>query len=340
MEKREKILTKSLFNMSQNVCIVDIETTGLSKYKDSIICIGIIYRHEEDFKLIQWFAHTLSEECNILSEFLSFASNFEKIYTYGGNKFDIPFLTYRLSYHDLNNTIYKKLKFSDISKLGLLSYKNKHELEKCLTYKRKVSLAGKDVVKLYNAYQRDNNSNYKDLILAHNLDELMLFLCGFQIYILFKKLSSQILDIKTDYSLTRTQYTLVLDNPIICSYNFIKDPITILLEKDKNECIVSITPSKLCLKKYLHPIKDYFYIPSQNQLIHKSIASFISKDLKEKATKENCFILKEDYFIRAYEKKRNDNNVWYDENNSRYILYSDFVKSHNIVDYMMSLCHS
>lgn len=339
MDKKEKNLTKSLFNMSLNVCIMDIETTGLSKYKDNIICIGVIYCHKEDFKLIQWFADTPDEEATLLLKFLSFVQNFDAVYTYGGNKFDIPFLTYRLSYHNLNGSLSNKLNFIDISKFNLLRYKSKRGFEECISYKRNVSLAGREITKLYQAYQKSNHSNYKELILTHNLDELMLVLCGVQIYMLFSSLKDKVLEIYTDYLETMTQYKLILDSPAICSYHFAKDNIAVLLEKDKNECIITVTPTRLSLKKHLHPIKDYFYIPSQNKLIHKSIASFISKDLKEKATKDNCFILKKDYFIKAYDKKRNDHNVWHDDNNNPYILFDDFVKNNNIIDYIMYFCH-
>lgn len=338
MEKQEKILNEFLFNISLNGCILDIETTGLSKYKEHIVCIGVIYQDEDHIKLIQWFAHQPDEEAQILSEFLFWLQNLDTVYTYGGSKFDLPFFTYRLAYHHLAQKLPRKLNFTDMSKLPILNYKNKGAFEMAVSYKRSISLSGRDVTKLYKVFQKQQRIDYKELILSHNLDELKLFLYAFQIYNLFTQLQTKVLEVKTDYLETKTQYTLLINTLLPCNYSFTKDNIEILLKKDKNECILSIKPTKLCLKKYLYPIKDYYYIPSQKKIMHKSIAAFIPKELKEKANKDNCFILEEDYFIKVYEKKGKDSQLWYDDNHNPYILYSDFIKNDNIMNYIMSFC--
>lgn len=52
---------------------------------------------------------------------------------------------------------------------------------------------------------------------------------------------------------------------------------------------------------YFENYRDYYFIPSQNTVIHKSLAEFIGKSLKEKATPENCFTEIAGRFVRLPE---------------------------------------
>ncbi|MCR5625593.1 MAG: ribonuclease H-like domain-containing protein [Lachnospiraceae bacterium] len=57
------------------------------------------------------------------------------------------------------------------------------------------------------------------------------------------------------------------------------------------------------MKYYISDYKDYYYIPSENKVIHKSLAEFIDKSLKEKANKNNCFIKVYGEFVPVINKK-------------------------------------
>lgn len=51
-------------------------------------------------------------------------------------------------------------------------------------------------------------------------------------------------------------------------------------------------------KKYFYDnYKDYYYLPGEDQAIHKSVAAFVEKEYREKAKKETCYIKKTASFL-------------------------------------------
>ena len=87
---------------------------------------------------------------------------------------------------------------------------------------------------------------------------------------------------------------------------------------------VHVTFSKLTLKQYLTPYKDYFYIPSQDQLIHRSLANFIPSSEKRKVTREECALIKTDYYISLFTTHKLTTVVWYDDLHTAYLRVEDF----------------
>ncbi len=73
-------------------------------------------------------------------------------------------------------------------------------------------------------------------------------------------------------------------------------PVDIRIHDDEFYLIGSETELKIKvktnqnrLKLYYNNYKDYFYLPEEDMVIHKSLASAIHKDKKVKATTDNCF---------------------------------------------------
>ena len=48
--------------------------------------------------------------------------------------------------------------------------------------------------------------------------------------------------------------------------------------------------------------KDYYYLPKEDIAIHKSVASFVDKEYREKAKASNCYNRKEGEFLPQYEE--------------------------------------
>ena len=51
------------------------------------------------------------------------------------------------------------------------------------------------------------------------------------------------------------------------------------------------------LKFFYDNYKDYYYLPEEDMAIHKSVASYVDKDHRKKATKETCYISQKDCFV-------------------------------------------
>ena len=55
------------------------------------------------------------------------------------------------------------------------------------------------------------------------------------------------------------------------------------------------------LKYFYANYKDYYYLPKEDTAIHKSIASFVDKAYREKATAENCYTRKEGQYLKEWD---------------------------------------
>ena len=80
--------------LNGNSCFIDIETTGLSRSKNMIYLIGLLYFDftQNAWVLNQYFANNMDKEGALLKEFISNISKFDHIITYNGNSFDLPFI--------------------------------------------------------------------------------------------------------------------------------------------------------------------------------------------------------------------------------------------------------
>ncbi|QUH26002.1 ribonuclease H-like domain-containing protein [Serpentinicella alkaliphila] len=163
---------------NRNVCIFDIETTGLNRNKDKVILIGYLFFDNKKPVIKQLFAEKQDEELNILQRFNQEINDFDLLITFNGKNFDIPFLQARFDKHTIGHSlqlidhidIFKHLKiYSDM--LNLKDYKLK-SIEKFLRIDRKDTISGKDSVLLYNEYTKCNDEELLNKIMLHNYEDI------------------------------------------------------------------------------------------------------------------------------------------------------------------------
>ena len=163
---------------NRNVCIFDIETTGLNRNKDKVILIGYLFFDNKKPVIKQLFAEKQDEELNILQRFNQEINDFDLLITFNGKNFDIPFLQARFDKHTIDHSlqlidhidIFKHLKiYSDM--LNLEDYKLK-SIEKFLRINRKDTISGKDSVLLYNEYTKCNDEELLNKIMLHNYEDI------------------------------------------------------------------------------------------------------------------------------------------------------------------------
>ena len=54
-------------------------------------------------------------------------------------------------------------------------------------------------------------------------------------------------------------------------------------------------------RKYFFPnYKDYYYLPLEDQAIHKSVGTYVDKEHREKAKASNCYKKKEGIFLPQF----------------------------------------
>ncbi len=149
-----------------NNAYLDIETTGLYPYQDSITVIGIYFCDEGNGKLVQLYGRSLNREA--LLEALQGTDN---IYTYNGERFDLPFIQARLG-ADLSTTH---------RHIDLMFNCWKHDLRggfkavlRSLGIDRETEgLSGLHAIWLWERYSQENDLSALELLLKYNRDDVV-----------------------------------------------------------------------------------------------------------------------------------------------------------------------
>ena len=69
------------------------------------------------------------------------------------------------------------------------------------------------------------------------------------------------------------------------------------LTLDRTECRLTLPLYQGCLKYFYANTKDYYYLPKEDMAVHKSIAEFVEKEYRQKATAANCYTKAEGTFL-------------------------------------------
>lgn len=146
-----------------------------------IYLIGLLYKdtNSNTWILKQYFSNTMDKEKKLLEVFINDLLIFDKIITYNGDSFDLPFIDYRLDYYNINSSIDKSKSFDlyrvirkNRQYLDLENLKLK-TIEESLGFFRKDMYSGFDCIKFYYDYINSQNQLLKKNILRHNYDDLV-----------------------------------------------------------------------------------------------------------------------------------------------------------------------
>jgi len=170
-----------------SICVLDIETTGLSPSGSYFVLGGLLAIGEGgEARLKQYFAEDIQEETALLKKYIEEASEFDVILTYNGKYFDVPFLLSRAGKKELdifdmphNLDLYMVLNgYSTLRKfLPNLKQKTVEDFMGLWPY-RSDKISGADSANLYREYlyRKETYQDTKDcieLMLLHNRDDVL-----------------------------------------------------------------------------------------------------------------------------------------------------------------------
>ncbi|MFR5601563.1 MAG: ribonuclease H-like domain-containing protein [Lachnospiraceae bacterium] len=288
----------------------DIETTGFSGDYASLYLIGCTYHTEGSWQLIQWFADTPDSEPEILHSFFKFLENFSILVHFNGDGFDIPFLLKRchhlgLSYDFSRVTsfdIYKRIKpFKKL--LGLTSLKQK-SIEHFLGIQRDDLYSGGQLIQVYHDYLVTREDSLYRLLMLHNEDDLkgMPSILPILYYPDFLEgdftLEDQTLQGQTDIFGTIHPALLLTcksDSCLPVPLETEKGPAALFAEDNRLYLTLSLYQGQL---KYFYPdYQNYYYLKYEDTAIHKSVADYVDKSAKTKATAKTCYCRRQGCFL-------------------------------------------
>ncbi len=310
MQTIQKTLNIDINNISNHFTsdrnlFLDIETTGFSHYKNQLFLIGCGYIEHNQLKLIQWFAENEEDEYAILYKFIQFSKNYDQLIHYNGDTFDIPFLKNKANRYNCimeehsSYDIYKKIR-PHKSIIGLTNCQLK-TIEKFLNLYREDSYSGKEIAENYKDYLETKNKELVEPILIHNQEDIAGLISILPI-LDYSKFCEQLSSNTLDYSINTIDFTHELIHIKLDLKD--KSPLNQMMTKDsyaihinENEIHVTITLFSGELKHYFKNYKDYYYIISEDQAFHKSVAQFVDSKNRQKAKAQTCYIKRRGQFL-------------------------------------------
>lgn len=274
----------------QQPLFFDIETTGLSADISAITLIGC---SDLNGNITQWFNEDGFSQEQILSDFLAFIKSYDTLITFNGKTFDLPFLTSKIKEFKLNASFdsYKHLDLYQILKpyknlWGLKNFRQKN-LEEYLGLDRTDKLSGKKLIKTYQNYLEKGDIKDKEAVLLHNREDLL----GLRdIYSLMSY--PALLDGEftlSSYSIENDEFNayLNLDHEVPVCGNYKKSGICLTLKH--SNAVLTCPLDDGHLKHYHRDYKNYYYLPMEDLVIHKSMKSFVDTSRLVRADKDNCY---------------------------------------------------
>ncbi len=337
MQSIEKSYPYTLQGFMPSVGLIDCETTGLIATRDTLLSLGLVYKAPSGHLIYRHLvADKPGEEKELLLAFLEVIKPLNTFYSYNGNSFDWPFIRARLTHHGLEEQFPLSARFLDLKKLLKKISPTRQGLEDLLGFKRQGTLTGKDLAKLCKAYEQTGGAPYFQLILSHQEEELFSLGHFYNLYQLLTHLQEGTIVRATRETLSLTAkgaligdpstgkcltLILMLSEALFTSLHLQFPYFTLEGEKDQKEFTIHYTCQDLLLRHYLSPAKNYYFIPSQNQLLHKSLAQFLPSEMRQKVKKEDCYLTKTSTFLPLATTHRLTLPLWQDEKGQPYVEY-------------------
>lgn len=290
------------------LCFFDIETTGLSPDTASIYLIGAGYYEGRQYVVKQWFADDYNSEEIIIKEFLTFLQDYEILFEYNGNTFDIPFVRKKAAFYKTDCKVLNNIKTIDMyltlrkyaEMLGLPNKKLK-SFENYVGIIREDEYDGGALIEVYLQYiqkkfmNRENEEDLK-LLLLHNYEDIT-GLSQVASLLYLKELSAMEAVFEKAY-LSDEDRCLNIDYvcqvPYACSF-FVDDYIKVVCEDKRIHLKINLYKGEL--RYYFADYKDYYYMIEEETVMHKSIAQYTDKCARRKAKKSECYVKKEDIYV-------------------------------------------
>lgn len=285
----------------------DIETTGLSPKTSHVYLIGLIQYNPDAscFEMTQYLAESEdpSEEIQVLESFCRVALTKNCLVHFNGSSFDLPFLKHRCKALHLTESLsqlssldlYRELLSMSAFFRQMPDHKQK-SFELLIGYPREDQLSGKEMITAFQEYAKTKDSSTLNLLFLHNADDLKGMLALTSLGSLKQLLNGswQITDVQ---ELQEPNLDGAMETKLLFSLS-LETPVPVTLSANAGFCYITVTENKAKIKMplyegtllYFYPdYKNYYYLPFEDEAIHKSIAAYLEPSHRQKATAATCY---------------------------------------------------
>ena len=298
----------------EDLLFFDIETTGFTAKSSNLYLIGCAYKENENWHIKQFFGENTLEEAEIIRAFFELAQNYHYLVHFNGNHFDLPYVTQKCEQLELPYTfddfsgidIYKRISpYKYFLKLPNCKQKT---IEHFLGIHREDMYTGGELIKIYQDYTENPSEDALNLLILHNLEDVQGMLEIVPILAYYDLFNN-------DIRARKVQINSYADvNGIVQKELFMKlqlrTPLPVATSFMSNNCYFTGDGEIAALKvplyeeelKYFYSnYKDYYYLPEEDLAMHKSVATFVDKDCREKATAQNCYTRKQSTYLPQWD---------------------------------------
>lgn len=328
---------------TDSICFFDIETTGFSRNYNIVYLIGAVYFRNGISHYSQWLTESDSDEAYILTAFNDFLKGFHTLIHFNGDAFDIPFITERAAHLNVVLDL-SHLESLDLYKtarkckaiLSLSDYKQK-TIEHFLGIEREDMYSGGELIDIYKKFSSrpsdTAHNKYRKLLLLHNHDDIegmlsLLPLISYYAVIMDSyTVDNAVIDKDTDsdgnaYLRLITECSLPVSVPV--DRHICLDDIHLIIKGCRMTLVVPACSDTM--KYFFKDYRNYYYLPSEDQAVHKSIAQYVDSNNRIKCSASNCYTKKSGIFLPFYDNC--DLNVFKKD-------YSDSVNYCNVDDVLL-----
>lgn len=286
----------------EQILFFDIETTGFSAVSTKLYFIGCMTYATDGWVVSTWFNDDGNSEEQMLSAFMEYISHYQVLIHYNGDGFDIPYLQQKCKTYHIPS-IFSSLTSIDLYKLirpyrHLLDLPNLKlkTIEEFLGITRTDIYTGGDLIAVYDNYLRTQNQTLFSQLYTHNYEDICnMLICSDIAY--YKEVF--------DGNATNIQMQISKDQFKISCQTYLPRTLTLTKQQthlyaDHEKMVLTIPVINTTLNYYFPNYKDYYYLPIEDTAIHKSVAVYMDKNYRQKATRENCYQKINDTFIPTY----------------------------------------
>lgn len=294
----------------------DIETTGFKAATSHLYLIGAAFcpPGASHWTVRQWLAENTGEEVALLKAFANFLGSRDTLVHFNGKRFDLPYLEEKYARHHLPSPLpslrsldlYQD--FRPLKSFLRLERMNQKSLESFLGLERKDRYDGGKLIPVYKTFCETASPEALRLLLLHNQEDVsgMLALTALYGYVDFLKLSgedrclpdqppvsAQFIENQDGTRKLLLTFPLPAAVPVPLPRQYSFGYLT--LNKNTGKLLLPVFEGTLYY--FFEDYKNYYYLPKEDQAIHKSVASYVDKEYRQPAKRENCYTKQTGLFL-------------------------------------------
>ena len=296
----------------------DIETTGFKAATSRVYLIGAAFHTTGGWRITQWLCENLSEEEALLRTFAAFLRPYKTLAHFNGTRFDIPYLEEKYASYGIPSPLgeltsidlYRDLK--PLRALLGLTHMNQKSLEAFLGIQRKDRFDGGALIDVFRTCCETGDETGRELLLLHNLEDVQGMLRLTDLYAFHQAFAKLPENAVPELTVNGDALVLTASHPVPFPIPVNKavplepsnvtrsDSLQVVLQLKDQNCTLTVPVIRGTMLHFFEDYRNYYYLPLEDEAIHKSVASFVDRQFRKPATARTCYTKKAGRFIPAF----------------------------------------